>query len=112
MVGRGVVPVQVGCGGAELAMFQLGKAIGQAGHKVTLVADVVEGDFPATEIRVVPPDSRLQRLVSRLPNGFVGWIVKHFAGNVASALQARRLLRAESFDLVHTHGNLAARTPT
>jgi glycosyltransferase involved in cell wall biosynthesis len=109
MVGRGVVPVQVGCGGAELAMFQLGKAIGQAGHKVTLVADVVEGDFPvAPELRVVPLESRLQRFASRLPNGFVGWMVKHFAGNVASALHARKLLQSESFDLVHTHGNLAA----
>jgi glycosyltransferase involved in cell wall biosynthesis len=109
MVGRGVVPVQVGCGGAELAMFQLGKAIGQAGHRITLVADVVEGDFPTTpELRVVPLQSRLHRLASRLPNGFAGWIVKHFAGNVASALQARRLLLTESFDLVHTHGNLSA----
>jgi glycosyltransferase involved in cell wall biosynthesis len=108
MVGRGVVPVQVGCGGAELAMFQLGRAIAQAGHNVTMVADIVEGDFPTTELRVVPLDSRLHRFVSRLPNGFVGWIVKHFAGNVVSALHARRLLRAESFDLVHTHGNLAA----
>ena len=46
---------------------------------------------------------------SRLPNGFVGWIVKHFAGNVVSALHARAgSCGAESFDLVHTHGNLAA----
>ena len=61
MVGRGVVPVQVGCGGAELAMFQLGRALGQAGHKVTMVADIVEGDFPTTELRVVPLDSRVRR---------------------------------------------------
>ncbi len=110
MVGRGVVPVQVGCGGTELAMFQLGKAIGQAGHKVTLVADVVEGDFPDNGRAARPSRSTVACSVaaSRLPNGFAGWIVKHFAGNVASALRARRLLRTESFDLVHTHGNLAA----
>ena len=109
VVGRGVVPVKVGCGGAELAMFQLSKAIGLAGHRVTLVADVVESDFPsAPEIRIVPIGGRLHRLASRLPNGFVGWIVKHFVGNVASALGARRLLRAEPFDVVHAHGNLSA----
>jgi glycosyltransferase involved in cell wall biosynthesis len=109
VVGRGVVPVKVGCGGAELAMFQLSKAIGLAGHRVTLVADVVESDFPSTpEIRVVPVAGRLHRFVSHLPNGFVGWLVKHFVGNVASALSARRLLRTERFDVVHAHGNLAA----
>jgi len=109
VVGRGVVPVKIGCGGAELAMWQLAKSIGLAGHKVTLVADVVTDDFPPTpEVRIVPVAGRLQRLVSRLPNGFFGWIVKHLAGNVASALRARRLLREDHFDVVHAHGNLGA----
>ena len=109
VVGRGVVPVKVGCGGAELAMFQLSKAIGLAGHRVTLVADVVESDFPSTpEIRVVPITGRLHRFAAHLPNGFVGWLVKHFVGNIASALSARRLLQTEQFDVVHAHGNLAA----
>ena len=109
VVGRGVVPVKVGCGGAELAMFQLAKAVGLAGHEVTLVADVVSEDFPTVpELRVVPVGGRLQQLASLLPNGFAGWIVKHLVGNVASARRARRLLRSEAFDLVHVHGNLAA----
>jgi glycosyltransferase involved in cell wall biosynthesis len=109
VVGRGVVPVRVGCGGAELAMFQLAKAVALAGHRVTLVADVVVADFPTVpELRVVAPSGRLLGLVARLPNGFAGWVVKHFAGNLASALCARRLLRREVFDLVHAHGNLGA----
>ena len=109
VVGRGVVPIKVGCGGAELAMYQLSKCIGIVGHRVTVVGDVVEDDFPPTpELRIVPLGGRLHRLASRLPNGFFGWLIKHFVGNVASALAARRLLRRESFDVVHAHGNLGA----
>ena len=65
VVGRGVVPVKVGCGGAELAMFQLAKAVGLAGHEVTLVADVVSEDFPTVpELRVVPETTALIRASS------------------------------------------------
>jgi glycosyltransferase involved in cell wall biosynthesis len=109
VVGRGVVSIHVGCGGAELAMYQLAKSIGLAGHRVTMVADVVEADFGSTpEVRVVPVAGRMHKLASRLPNGFVGWMVKHLVGNIASALRARRLLREEHFDVVHAHGNLCA----
>src|SRR4051812_32139579 len=69
VVGRGVVPVKVGCGGAELAMFQLSRSIGLAGHHVTLVADVDTTDFPESrEIRIVAVGGRIHRLASRLPN--------------------------------------------
>jgi len=101
--------VHVGCGGAELAMYQLSKSIGLAGHRVTMVADVVESDFGSTpEVRVVPVTGRIHGLAGRLPNGFVGWMVKHLVGNIASALRARQLLRQEHFDVVHAHGNLCA----
>jgi glycosyltransferase involved in cell wall biosynthesis len=109
VVGRGVVPIRVGCGGAELAMYQLSKMFALAGHEVTVVADVVEADFPSTPgLTFVSPKGRLRRLAARLPGGFFGWIVQHLLGNVASAGRARELLRAETYDVVHCHGNLAA----
>jgi glycosyltransferase involved in cell wall biosynthesis len=110
MVGRGVVPIKVGCGGAELAMYQLSKTLALSGHEVTLVADVVTDDFPASAgLRFVPLEGRAPRLAARLPTGFFGWLLKHLIGNLCSALVARRLLRGYRFDLVHAHGNLAAR---
>jgi glycosyltransferase involved in cell wall biosynthesis len=109
VVGRGVVPIKVGCGGAELAMYQLSKTLALVGHDVTVVADVVEADFPTTPgLRFVSPKGRLHRLAARLPGGFAGWVVKHLVGNLASVARARELLRTESFDLVHAHANLAA----
>ncbi len=109
MVGRGVVPIKVGCGGAELAMYQLGKTLAGIGHRVTLVADVVESDFPATPgLRFVPPAGSLHELAARLPAGFFSWVIRHLIGNLASFVRARQLLRSERFDLVHAHGNLVA----
>jgi glycosyltransferase involved in cell wall biosynthesis len=109
MVGRGVVPIKVGCGGAELAMYQLGKTLAGIGHQVTVVADIAESDFPAIPgLTFVPPTGRLQRFAARLPASFVCWVVRHLVGNLASYLRARELLRAGNFDLVHAHGNLAA----
>jgi glycosyltransferase involved in cell wall biosynthesis len=109
MVGRGVVPIKVGCGGAELAMYQLGKTLAGIGHQVTVVADIAESDFPAIPgLTFVPPTGRLQRLAARLPASFVCWVVRHLVGNLASYLRARELLRAGNFDLVHAHGNLVA----
>jgi glycosyltransferase involved in cell wall biosynthesis len=109
MVGRGVVPIKVGCGGAELAMYQLGKTLAGIGHQVTIVADVVENDFPAMRgLTFVPPTGRLQRLAAHLPASFTFWVFRHLVGNLASFFRARRLLRSESFDLVHAHGNLVA----
>lgn len=119
MVGRGVVPIKVGCGGAELAMYQLGKALALAGHEVTVVADVVEKDFPTTPgLTFVPPAGSLHRRANRLPDSFLFWIVRHLLGNLASFARARELLRSGRYDLVHAHGNLvgyllarAARVP-
>jgi glycosyltransferase involved in cell wall biosynthesis len=109
MVGRGVVPIKVGCGGAELVMYQLGKTLAGIGHRVTVVADVVESDFPAIPgLTFVPPRGRLQRLAARLPAGFLCWVFRHLVGNLASYVRARELLRSERFDLVHAHGNLVA----
>jgi len=109
MVGRGVVPIKVGCGGAELAMYQLGKTLAGIGHQVTVVADLAENEFPTIPgLMFVPPTGRLQRLAARLPAGFLCWVVRHLVGNLASYRRARDLLRSESFDLVHAHGNLVA----
>lgn len=109
MVGRGVVPIKVGCGGAELAMYQLGKTLVSIGHQVTVVADIAAADFPTIPgLTFVPPTGRLQRLAGRLPAGFLCWVVRHLVGNLASYARARELLRSERFDLVHAHGNLVA----
>jgi glycosyltransferase involved in cell wall biosynthesis len=109
VVGRGVVPIKVGCGGAELAMYQLSKTLALAGHRVTVVAEVAEGDFPATPGLVfVPPKGRLQRLAGRLPGSFAGWVVRHLVGNLAGVRRVRELLRTEAYDVVHAHANLAA----
>ena len=109
VVGRGVVPIKAGCGGAELAMYQLSKTLALVGHQVTVVADVVEGDFPPTPgLRFVPPKGRLHRWAAKLPSGFAGWIVRHLVGNLAGFARARELLRSQGFDVIHAHANLAA----
>jgi glycosyltransferase involved in cell wall biosynthesis len=109
MVGRGVVPIKVGCGGAELAMYQLGKTLAGIGHQVTVVADLAENEFSTIPgLTFVPPGGRLQRLAARLPAGFICWVFRHLVGNLASYIRARELLRSGSFDLVHAHGNLVA----
>ena len=109
VVGRGVVPIQVGCGGAELALYQLSKTLALVGHEVTVVADVVEESFPTLPgLRFVPLRGRLHRMAARLSGGFAGWLVRHLVGNLASAAAARTLLREDEFDVVHVHGNLAA----
>ena len=90
-------------------MYQLSKTLADVGHEVTVVADVVEEDFPSLHgVRFVPPGGRMQRLAARLPGNFAGWLVKHLVGNLAGTAAARRLLRDEHFDIVHVHGNLAA----
>jgi glycosyltransferase involved in cell wall biosynthesis len=109
MVGRGVVPIKVGCGGAELAMYQLGKTLAGIGHQVTVVADIAESDFPAIpRLTFVPPTGFLHRFAARLPAGFLCWVFRHLVGNLASYRRARELLRVGDFDLVHAHGNLVA----
>src|SRR5260221_1670085 len=109
MAGRGVVPIKVGCGGAELAMYQLARALSVAGHEVTVVDDVAESDFARVpNLEVVQLDSRAQRLASRLPGSFLGWIVQHLVANVATALRVRALIRSgRQYDLIHLHAALA-----
>jgi len=111
MVGRGVVPIKVGCGGAELAMYQLGKTLAGIGHQVTVVADVVENDFPAIPgLRFVPPKGWPHRLAARMPADFLSWVLRHLVGNLASFLRARQLLRSDGFDLPgHQRGGVPAR---
>jgi glycosyltransferase involved in cell wall biosynthesis len=109
MLGRGVVPIAVGCGGAELAMYQLGRSLALAGHEVTLVADVVGAEFPGTTgLTFVALSGRLTQMAARLPASFFGWLVRHLVGNLVGFHRARQLLRRETFDLIHAHANLAA----
>ncbi len=79
------------------------------GHRVTLVTDSAEGEFPdVVGLTLAPIGSRVSRWVEWLPGGFVRWLVQHFVGNLAAARAASRLARLEHFDLVHAHGALAA----
>lgn len=109
MLTRGVVPVAPGAGGAELAAFQLSRAVVAGGHEVTLVSDHEDTDadeFP--KLRVVSVDSRLVRAARRVPGAFPNWLARHLAGNLAVVLRARRVLAGRSHDLVHAHGALSA----
>lgn len=109
MVGRGVVPLRAGGGGAELVAYQLGKALALDGHEVVLVADVDEDEFPGGGgLTIEPLGSRALRVAQRLQGGFPRWVLQHLIANLAAARVAHRLLSAgERFDVIHTHGNLA-----
>ncbi len=109
MVTRGVVPIAPGCGGAELAVYQLARSMALSGHAVTLVADIDPAKFaPVPELEIVQVDSKLQRLARRLPRCFASWLLQHLAGNIAAARRTVALLRSgRTFDVIHTAGNLA-----
>lgn len=108
MASRGVVPIFKGCGGAELAAYQLAKATAQEGHEVVLLGDVHVEDFPPVPgLRFVQVQSRLVRLLQRLPSSFPVWVLQHLVGNIAIARAVGRQLRREPYDVVHTHGNLS-----
>ena len=110
MASRGVVPVEAGCGGAEIVIYQLSRSMALQGHEITLVGDIHESDLelpPGLEIeRVRNPISRATRFP---PDGLPRWIVQHLLGNVLVARRARKLLRERrgAFDVVHTHGALS-----
>src|SRR3954470_2816379 len=109
MVSRGVVPIRAGCGGAELAPYQLARHLAHRGHDVTLLSDVDDGLGEGVDgAPFVSLDSRLQRLSRRLPGGFLAWIVQHLVASLAITSLARKLLRRERFGLVHAHGSLVA----
>jgi dolichol-phosphate mannosyltransferase len=108
MLTRGVVPLAAGAGGAELAAYELSRALVADGHTVTMLTDFDGGDtdeFPG--LVLVPIGSRLVRWASRVPGKFPNWLARHLAGNVAVALRARQILREDHHDLVHAHGALA-----
>src|SRR3954469_14279610 len=110
MVSRGVVPIRAGCGGAELAAYQLARHLAHRGHDVTLLSDVDDGLGERVDGLVfVSLDSRLQRLSRRLPGGFLAWIVQHLVASLAITSLARKVLRRERFVLVHAHGSLVTR---
>ena len=109
MLSRGVVPLGSRCGGAELVAYQLARHLVSDGHEVTLVSDVDEtfsGRMKGLEF--APVDNRLQRVSRWLPAGFVAWIIRHLASNIAVTALARKLIREERFEIVHAHGNLSA----
>lgn len=111
VVTRGVVPIQPGAGGAELAAYQASRELGRRGHRVVLVSDVIdEPQFASENVSFRPIDSALLRRVKVFPAGFFRWIVEHLIGNVAAARAARRVARREGpFDIVNVNGALAAR---
>lgn len=109
MASRGVAPVRVGSGGAELVAYQLAKALASDGHDVVLLEDVDPELEKPDRLTVVPLDSRLVRLLQRAPGGFPRWLLLHLVANLAVARRVRALLAEDpTFDLVHVHGSLAA----
>jgi glycosyltransferase involved in cell wall biosynthesis len=109
MVCRGVVPIGPGCGGAEVAAYEISRALASAGHAVTLISDATDDrKIAAPGVDFMAIDSRLQRLVRRLPSGFASWLVWHLVGNLTAARRAIQTLRRQSYDVVHVHGALLA----
>jgi glycosyltransferase involved in cell wall biosynthesis len=109
MVSRGVVPIRTGCGGSELVAYQLARFFAERGHGVTMVADTgEETELSADGLEIVPIESRIQKLVTRLPGNFFQWMLQHLVGNVTAAMVTRRLLKERRFDVIHVHGNLSA----
>jgi glycosyltransferase involved in cell wall biosynthesis len=107
MVSRGVVPIRTGCGGSELAAYQVARFFADRGHDVTLIADTGEENSLSTDgLEIVPIESRVQRFVSKLPGNFFQWLLQHLVGNLTAVMVARRLLKERRFDLVHAHGSL------
>jgi glycosyltransferase involved in cell wall biosynthesis len=105
---RGVVPIAVGCGGAEVVAYELARAAAAAGHEVVLLSDVSDAEVAhLPRLRYVPVGGRLQRRLQRMRGGFFRWLVQHLVGNLSVARAARRELRSSQFDVVHTHGSLA-----
>ncbi len=107
---RGVLPIEAGCGGAEIVAYQLGKNMAAAGNDVTLVADVNPVDFQATSgLHIVPLGGRVAAMVRRLPGGLPRWMLQHLLGNLAVTRKVRKILRAEGdlYAIIHTHGALA-----
>jgi glycosyltransferase involved in cell wall biosynthesis len=109
MSSRGVVPIETGCGGAELVSYELARFLGRKGHEVTIVSDVGESErHSEPNLEFVVVDSRAQRLARRLPGNFLSWTLQHLIGNVVVTRRIRRLTKEREFDVIHAHGNLSA----
>jgi glycosyltransferase involved in cell wall biosynthesis len=108
MMTRGVVPIAPGCGGAELAAYQLARSLAGHGHHVTLLADTdgLDDDKPPT-LTVAPVGRAGSRLASWIPGRFAKLLLEHLTGNLAAAAAARRLCREQRFDYLHAHGSLS-----
>jgi glycosyltransferase involved in cell wall biosynthesis len=107
---RGVVPIEAGCGGAEIVAYQLAKNMAESGHDVTFVADLDPTVFePTVGLNVVPVGGRIQALVRRLPAGLPRWMLQHLFGNLAVARTVRKILRRQGdlYAVIHTHGALS-----
>lgn len=109
VVTRGVVPIKVGCGGAELVAYELAKELALSGNDVTVVSDV-DPDFPSVPgLRFVPLGSALVDRLRRTRGGFVRWLMQHLLGNLLTARLVLRLVEEDStYDVIHVHGNLGA----
>ncbi len=108
MLTRGVVPLAAKAGGAELAAYELSRALVAQGHRVTLLSDSEDsdaGELPGLALSAV--ESPLASWAGRVPGAFPSWLARHLAGNVTVALRARRLLRERTYDVVHAHGALS-----
>src|SRR5207245_7681154 len=78
MASRGVVPIEAGCGGAEIVAYQLAKNMAESGHDVTFVADLDPAVFePTPRLSVLPVGGRFQAWVRRLPAGLPRWMLQH-----------------------------------
>jgi glycosyltransferase involved in cell wall biosynthesis len=109
MAARGVVPIKPGCGGSEFVVYELAQCQSEAGHDVTLVSDVAETYAkPVLGLGVVGIDSRIQRLVVRLPGGFFTWVLQHLVGNLSVVAVTARVARQRKYDVLHAHGSLSA----
>ena len=110
MASRGVMPIEAGCGGAEIVSYQLAKTMAESGHDVTFVADLDPKVFePTPGLSVLPVGGRLQAWVRRLPACLPRWILQHLVGNVAVARTVRKILRRQGdlYAVIHTHGALS-----
>jgi glycosyltransferase involved in cell wall biosynthesis len=105
---RCVVPIKPGHGGAEIASYELARALTLRGHRVSIVADLESQPRSTERLELIRVDSRVQRQLRRLPGGFARWIVQHVVGNLLATWTVRRLSRQREFDLIHTNGSLSA----
>jgi len=102
------VPPESSGGGAEKHGYQLANYLASVGHEVHFVGKVSKGaEFNSN---VVVHSVPLSRGVIPPRTSFFGWVMKHFFGNILSAMVALRVFgtNPNRFDIVHCHGALSA----